>query len=227
MKRYLTLLAALVIVAGVHAQTKGQKPGPKPTTQAAGHKDEVKTPPAPPAPPLEAKEPKEKEKEKHSLELGSVNAFGQTEERARTVAQLKARDKVLAFLAKQQPPIKFEPSLEFLQTGHFVKDEVTTVEVSRDADGKEVGGAQHECTVKVELSPALFGEILKQEHQSIQSDRQWLAGKVLAVLLALVLALGGYFYLDELTKGFYTVMLRIGAVGLVGAVCVAVWLVMH
>jgi len=229
MKKLVTLLAAVAILVSVQSQVQADKnksPDGKPTPSSV-RKDKPQ-PPNPPAPFLEGVEPRDlKEKEKAIVDLGSINAFGQTEERARTVAQLKARDRVLAFLAKQEPPIKYEPSLEFLQTHHFVKDEAMTVEVAKDPDGKEVGPSQHECSVKVELPKSAFEEILKQENQSIQGDRQWLAGKILAVLLAVVLAVGGYFYIDEATKGFYTVLLRIGAATLVGAVGVAVWLVMH
>jgi hypothetical protein len=215
MKTVLTLLAAAVIgIAGCNAAKVTVKPVKAKAVMAQTE-----------APPVEEKKPAAEDKK--AGELGTVTAVGQTEKLAREVAQLKAREEVLTFLARQKPPVRWQPTLEFLQSHNFVRDEVMTVETARDANGKEVGGAQHWCTLRVDLSPALFTEILEEENRSIQVDRQWLAGKVLAVVLALVLALGGYFYLDEATKGFYTVMLRLGAITLVGVVSLAVWLVIR
>ena len=179
----------------------------------------------PEAPKLDTPKPEVEEKEKKRDEYWTVTAAGITRKTPRSRCS-KARDKVLAFLERQKPPVRFEPSLEYLQSGNFVRDESFALEVKNDPDGHEVS-ANHWCTLKVDMSPALYTDILKHEHQVIQGERQWLAGKILAVLVGIVLAIGGYFYLDEATKGYYTLLLRLGALTVVGAVGLVVWLVVH
>src|SRR5262249_31050851 len=135
--------------------TAAQSQGPPPTTA------KVKPNPAPPAPPGPA--PEEKAAEEASW---TVTAVGLSEEDARTVALQKARNNVLLYLAQQKPPIAFQPSLEYLQNAKFVKEETLKPDKRADEVGHDVV-TQYECTLKVEVSPRLFRDILEVEHQNI------------------------------------------------------------
>ncbi len=146
----------------------------------------------------------------------TVSAVGVTPEKAYAVAQEKARQKLLDYLAKQNPPISWEPSPEFLQAHNFIKQTPSNKKI-------EAEGA-YECVLQAELSSQLCQDIIQAERETLASERQWQAAKVFGVLLALLVAVGGYFYLDEATKGYYTVLLRLGALTLVGVVGLVVWL---
>jgi hypothetical protein len=85
----------------------------------------------------------------------------------------------------------------------------------------------YHCVLAPEISAALYADLVKADQEALAAARLGLAAKAFGVLLALVLAVGGYFYLDEATKGYYTVLLRLGALTVVGAVGVIVWLALH
>lgn len=153
----------------------------------------------------------------------SVTAYGMDREAAERRAQQVAQEKVLDFLEKQDPPIAWKPTLEFLQQNRFTRD--VNTEPDRDLQGN-VTKDRYKCSLHVVMSPDLYRKILDQDRQLRIADRQWFAGRVLAVVVLLLVAVGGYFYLDEATKGYHTVLLRLGAISFVGAVGAVLWFVM-
>ncbi len=56
---------------------------------------------------------------------------------------------------------------------------------------------------------------LRDARDQVQFQRNALAARVLAALVALCLVVGGYLRLEDLTHGYYTALLRLGAAGVV------------
>jgi hypothetical protein len=86
-------------------------------------------------------------------------------------------------------------------------------------------GQMRRVHLKVELNTDDYGTIRRfdseyrqQLRQVISQQRQLLLAKALAVVVAMLVALIGYFRLEEATRGYYTAWLRLAAVGLVAAV---------
>ncbi|HJT77283.1 MAG TPA: hypothetical protein VJ739_08775, partial [Gemmataceae bacterium] len=77
-------------------------------------------------------------------------------------------------------------------------------------------GPMYEATFDVKLEPKDYRQILESDRQERAGERQLLLAKVVGVLLAVLLAVFGYFRLEETTRGYYTLWLRLGALALVG-----------
>ena len=52
-----------------------------------------------------------------------------------------------------------------------------------------------------------------------------LLGKFLAGFVAFLVAVAGYFRLEEATKGYYTTWLRVGVLGFIAVVGAGIWLI--
>ena len=93
-------------------------------------------------------------------------------------------------------------------------------------------GRMRKVHLKVTLDPGDYNTIQKmdceyrqQQRQILSQQRQVFLAKVLAGVVAVLVAVAGYFRLEEATKGYYTGWLRLAAVGLVAAVVAGLLLV--
>jgi hypothetical protein len=147
-----------------------------------------------------------------------VKGYGETGEDARQRALAKARDSVEDYLEKRYPSIGWRPTVENLLAQGVVKvDEPTPSELD------QLTG--YETTAHVDLRSAnlvkLQAEVDQAREQAQANVLYWrhlLVGRILAALVALFLIVGGYLRLEEMTRGYYTTMLRVGA----GAVLVLI-----
>jgi hypothetical protein len=55
-------------------------------------------------------------------------------------------------------------------------------------------------------------------------DRQLLLARLLAAAVAVLLVITGYLRLEHATRGYYTTLLRLAAVGIVAVVSAGLWL---
>jgi hypothetical protein len=148
----------------------------------------------------------------------TITAYGETEERATERAREKAWQQVCDYLARQDPPVRWRPDVRWVDD-NLVKGRAPVKQVELDDLGK---GYERQLVVKVD--PKERREMLEHDRQETMRQRQLLLARILAGVVALLVGVVGYLRLDEATKGYYTVWLRLGALALVGGVGAALLL---
>lgn len=150
----------------------------------------------------------------HSLLSGStwtVKGYGETAGDARERALEKARDSVEEYLVNRYPHIGWRPTIQRLLAENVVK-----VDDPQQGDFAERQG--FEVAAHVDLREANLGKLQtevdqarEQAHEHVLFWRHLLVGRILAGLVALFLIVSGYLRLEELTRGYYTTLLRVAA----------------
>jgi hypothetical protein len=146
----------------------------------------------------------------------TITAWGKTVDDGTEVALDTAREEVESYLARQDPPVRWKPS-----PGWVDKNLVKTRHPEPKNLDDPLLGEGYDVTLKVEVGPKQYREILEKDREGRARERSLLLARVLAGVVALLVAVVGYLRLDEATKGYYTLWLRLGALGLVGAVAAA------
>jgi hypothetical protein len=206
-KFLLVLLVVGVVVIGLRGQLIGAANSSSGKTSS--YKALPVQPPEPPKP----------------INLGKIEARGDTEEDVREIFRDKAAKKIQLFLAGLQPPVKWDSTGQETTVDKSIIDQKILSEVVKDDIGLEKNRFIGTC--QVELSPLLVADLMIDARQTDTSQRLWLAAKILGGLLALVLVVGGYFYLDEATKGGYRIMLRLAALTVLSAIGVTIWIALN
>jgi hypothetical protein len=141
----------------------------------------------------------------------AVKGYGETSDDARQRALEKARDSVEEYLQTNHPSINWSPTIQGL-----LGDSVVKVEDPKQSDLAQLIG--YEATAHVDLRSANLVKLqvdVDQAREQAQENavfwRHLLLGRILAALVALFLIVGGYLRLEELTRGYYTTLLRVGA----------------
>ena len=150
----------------------------------------------------------------------TVTAWGKTVQDGNEVALDRAREEVEDYLARQSPPVHWKPSRDWVDK-NLVK---TRHPEPKDHDEEPLLGQGYDVTLKVEVGPKQYREILENDREQRVQQRALLLARILAGVVALLVAVVGYLRLDEATKGYYTLWLRLGALGLVGGVAAALLL---
>jgi hypothetical protein len=177
-----------------------------------------------------------------------VGRWMDTQDLALESALESARDEVQSYLNAQQPPFVWVPNT--VQVREYLLRDLPRDEVN--AEGVELRREQcnghwvlveeknlHDPLVlmrrvylKVSVSAKerddlrhFDEQVRKDLRQTLVQHRQLWLGKILLGLVAILGALAGYFRLDEATKGYYTGWLRLGVLGVTGAVGMMLWLV--
>lgn len=159
----------------------------------------------------------------------TVSAHGSTQDEARQAVLDKASQRVAEYLFQRVPELRWVPSAEELRRWVRV-EEPSDPTLEQPSPGALF---QYKAQLRVEVSDKDVEEILTQEQreraregQLLVRDRQLLSAKVLAALVALLAAVAGYFRLEELTRGYYTGMLRVLLLLCVGAIGAGLWLIL-
>jgi hypothetical protein len=142
----------------------------------------------------------------------AVKGYGETVDDARERALEKARTSVEEYLENRYPNIGWQPTIQALLADSVVKvDEPNPGNFVADRPG-------YEATAHVDLRDANLGKLqtkVDQAREQAQENvifwRHLLVGRILAALVALFLIVSGYLRLEELTRGYYTTLLRVGA----------------
>ena len=140
-----------------------------------------------------------------------------TQNEAEQQAQQNAHDAVIGYLYKQFPDLNWTPTKdELVRFGVIV---VRSDETKPGAWGKLKG---FEATAHVDVTDPKLHKIQVQVDEARKSAlepavswRHAFVGRALGSLVALFLVVFGYLRLEELTRGYYTLLLRLGAVGVV------------
>lgn len=129
-----------------------------------------------------------------------------TPEEARQAALSLAQATLLRHLRSREPELQWEPTREFIER-RLLKSPPRIVDA---AD-------RYRAVVTLRLTPESVSEIHRQKREFQAQGRMLWLGKLLAAFVGLLGAVAGYFRLEDLTKGYYTSWLRLGAGGLAGA----------
>jgi hypothetical protein len=147
-----------------------------------------------------------------------VQGYGDSRDDAEIAALEKARRQILGHLAEEGVFLSWEPSLNDIRG--LVRDWKNMGKREVKALGREVDEVQ----LHVELAPQDYRKFLENDRQVRAQSRMKLLAKGLAGLVAVLVAVAGYFRLEEATKGYYTAWLRLATLGLVAAIGAGVWL---
>jgi uncharacterized membrane-anchored protein len=158
-----------------------------------------------------------------------VEGRADNEEIAERVALLRAQDELEQYLRTQAPTLRHMPSEDYVHANLVKK--VAGKEL-KDPDQKEKG--LFHVILEVSFTDNDYVELMRRDRQLNEAERQeriqdrmlWLA-KLLIGLVALLAAVTGYFRLEEATKGYYTLWLRVVAIGFVAAVGAGLWWVSY
>jgi hypothetical protein len=141
----------------------------------------------------------------------TVKGYGETTDDARERALEKARDSVEEYLQKHFPNIGWQPTIQGL-----LAESVVRVDDAKQGDFAELKG--YESTAHIDLRDANLAKLQvdvdqarEQSQASALYSRHLILGRILAAFVALFLIVGGYLRLEELTRGYYTTLLRVGA----------------
>jgi hypothetical protein len=161
-----------------------------------------------------------------------VRGWGQTTDDAEKDARAKAAKKVTDYLRRQQPPILWTV------TADYVRDHLQTAPPERyakdDQDLKEAGKVK--CwTIPVRVTPddlTAMAWLAQQEQReqarlhraAVSRERMAILGRALVSLLAVVVALGTYLRLSSWTKGHHARWLAVAAASVAAVVGLGVWI---
>jgi hypothetical protein len=139
---------------------------------------------------------------KQPLIKEEFKGYGLTEQDARADALKTARD----WLAEHSD-LAWAPSPDYLRKKNMIHfGELTEEEFEKSGRIKVV-------TMQLEITADQAREIQMQARQKHMTSRHLLLARILAGLVCLLLVVGGYLRLEEATKGYYTRLLRLAAIG--------------
>jgi len=166
-----------------------------------------------------------------------------TRERALEFALSRAQEVIAAFLKESQPSLTWSPPTAYIRE-HLLREVDQPEDESwekKDINGHSIlvqektfehaDETAYIVKIKVGVSAQDLASIQKLQqadqenlrHQIAYERQVWL-GKILIGVVALLLAAAGYIRLEDATKGYYTTWLRLGLVGVAGAVGAGIWL---
>jgi hypothetical protein len=226
---YVGLLGLCVAVAllRIPEGVKAQPPqAPPPVRQPAVGKDMVEVgtdevgkglPERRPAPPKYERKYQNPPKPAPVVVLETkAEGYGEGNEDAAQHAVEAARDKVAEYLTSKYGETLTPKRLEWLT--EEVKKQPIVGEPTYEVMDLQWSGKVQKAVVEVKLTDEQVKAFREEARHDRQKGRMRTAGLVLAGLMALLLVGGGYLRLEEATKGYYTTLLRIGALGTVAFV---------
>jgi hypothetical protein len=125
-----------------------------------------------------------------------------------------AQKAVLSYFAEQGVPLDWKPPEKYIQE-HLIKDRFVESQQHEEPVGKG-----EEVRLQIEINSKSYHDILKKDREFRTRGRLFSLAKGLAVLVALLGVVAGYFRLEDLTKGYLTSVLRVAAIGFVSAIVV-------
>jgi hypothetical protein len=152
----------------------------------------------------------------------TVEAYNTVEADARLTALELGEKEAQKLVRARFAPLGWQPPEERVEKEYLEKRRVLQVEVTEKV--KRLDGDYYKAVCRVDLNDDYLGELgqLAREHRMVQ--RHLLAGRVLAGLVVLLLVVWSYLRLEDATRGYYTRLLRVGALGLVALTAALLWL---
>jgi hypothetical protein len=139
-----------------------------------------------------------------------VEGFGKTRDTAEENALKDACEKVVEHLTRKYGSNVFLPDPTYLREARMARVvEVKPVDLPHSGEVQKV-------TLVVELKPENVQDLLRQGREQRSLERQRIAALGLGGVVVLLLVVVGYLRLEDATKGYYTTLLRLAAVSLLG-----------
>jgi hypothetical protein len=156
-----------------------------------------------------------------SVHLKAVEGtYCDTQEKARNDVLVKARAAVIEALRAQQPPVDWQPSVDYVRE-HLV---TRLVESKFHPDEALLDETMWIGRAEITLTPEEQRAILKMDREHTARGRVWLAGSWAAALALALGAVAGYVRAEQATQGYLTVWLRFGLLVAFAAAGALVWL---
>ncbi len=149
-----------------------------------------------------------------------VQGFGETWESAKQNGLREAEQSVAAHLRELEPTLDWVPAAEDLRRWGMVK------EVKHEVVESPRLGRHHRVELLVEVTDRNIQEIRARDRDERALGRHLLSAKLLAALVGLLAAIAGFVRLEELTRGYYSGLLRLLLLLSVGLVAAGLWLVL-
>jgi hypothetical protein len=119
----------------------------------------------------------------------------------------------------RQARLGWVPAAEYVRAHAEVEAGVPTEEQQNLAADKK----WKVVTIQVRVNSAQAEQIAREARYQVMTGRQGLLARVVGGVLALVLVCAGYLRLEEATRGYYTLLLRAGALLVLAAVGAVLW----
>jgi hypothetical protein len=156
-----------------------------------------------------------------SIRAEVVEGFGRDQAAARNAAMLNAQDKVRELLRQQLGP-DYQATHDQISQEKLLQFQVVR---PGSAEPTVVSGEQgFRVNVDVNLNEPYLNEVKNANRHERIALRQWFLARVLAELVVVLLVTTGYLRLEQLTAGYYTGLLRLGAVLVVVLTGLGLWL---
>lgn len=146
----------------------------------------------------------------------SATGYGETEKDAELDALKNVGAEITEYLWGTGISHDWSPSLNDLRG--LVTGEPKTI--VKDMEGI---GPVRETKLQLEMTPKAYRRLLQQDRQHRAMERISILGKIMIVVVALLVALAGYFKLEDATKGYYTAWLRLAAISFIAAIAAGLW----
>jgi hypothetical protein len=78
---------------------------------------------------------------------------------------------------------------------------------------------------RVELTSKFLGDMQEQVRSERSKTRQFVLARVLVGLVVVLLTVMGYLKLEEATRGYYTLLLRLAVAGILATTVLSLWLI--
>jgi hypothetical protein len=150
--------------------------------------------------------------------IAMVTGVGTTREEAEADALKRACDELSKVLASEYGETGWKPNPAFLAQ---YKDAYQVVESRKVTIPGE--GENELVKMEVKLTPEIFDQIQKQARNQRMGERQWVAARGLAGILSVLLVVFGYLKLEDVTKGYHTMLLRLTALGVLVLTGLCLW----
>lgn len=133
---------------------------------------------------------------------------------------LKAAARDLAVhLQARDPSYRYEPTARFLLENRLVDEGMMEEQDLSGPDAPKM--FRNKLTLEVPMSKV--SALLEEDRRERSVERLGQAGRGLAGLVVMLVALVGYFRLDDWTKGYLSTALKFTAIALAAAGAIALW----
>ncbi len=147
---------------------------------------------------------------------------GETPEGARAVALERAQQKVEEDLQERFARIGWQPPADRLTADYLLQKGVIQAEGTKEM--KVNGEPRYHAVYRVEINDSYLAGLQKTAQEQRMVARHWLLARALAGAVVLLLVVFGYLRLEDATRGYYTRLLRLAAVGVMVLAGLGLWL---
>lgn len=154
----------------------------------------------------------------HSIRLSVTGKPQVDEHKAYQDALREAREQLICRLRELKPDLRWEgPRSKELE--HLITSSKTESEFFKPP----IDAVLYTTRLELEVTRTDQSDLLRHVRLEEAGVRQWSLLKPFLAVLAVLLTVAGYYRLEDMTKGYYTLLLRLSAVALLGIVGFAIF----